>query len=138
MPIVTSRIISEDVLSTMTDRQIFEELLMEITKIQQVTTEDVILLPKGYNYNTSKNASSPETILPDPTLTSHFILQNKGASGTNNLLVGDSTVQAISIAPGAMLLYSFNLVNYKTDLNKWYVSSATASQPYSVLIFYQQ
>lgn len=98
---------------------------------------DASLLPKkfklrGFKGKTSATPSAITPLLPSSIEATSWIIQN---NGTDDISWGSETEQAITIASGGMFLFSFPQLNYVIDLNKTYVSSTGASQPYGVVIF---
>lgn len=118
--------------------QLLQMIVKELIVIKRqgvVALEEVELVPVGYQSKTSTTPSTPTTMLKNPTKVSHFVFQNQGTTGTDNINIGTNSQRPISVAPGANLLISLSLVNYVIDLKKLFVDSATSEQPYGILVF---
>ena len=119
-----------------TDTEILKAILKALENLESVTTSEIEFSLQPFNQTTSKTANTPQALIPDTFKTSHFIIANTGAAKTGNINIGSQTMQVVPIAPGALFLYTFSLVNYVIDLTNIWINSPSASQPYVVLAFY--
>lgn len=116
---------------------ILNQILTNIQNIAKALNKQnagALFEPLGFTATTSPTPNSAIPLVGTEILVSHFVIQNTGSA---NISIGNSTIQPIVIAPQAMFFYTFSLANYQVDLSKLYVSSASASQGYSVLYFDQ-
>jgi hypothetical protein len=115
-------------------KQLIAQGNMEITILKAIAQAMLpkTFVPKGRKGQTSTTPNTPQPLLPSSVKTSHFVFQNQGTATIN---IGDQDVQVISVAAGSMFFYSFTQQNYLIDLNSIYTSSASASQPYGILVF---
>ena len=146
MPTVTSKPFVEIIsaishtppasVSGMSDHALLAEIKNDLTVLKEVTTQEIEFLLQPFSLSTGKQASTPQALIPESFRTSHFIIANTGAAKSGNLYIGGQTLQVIPIAPGALFLYSFSLVNYVVDLANIWINSPSSNQPYAVLAFY--
>ncbi len=132
MPVIYSKVLEEDVVRSMSDRELLNAIYSLLSNIYSTISEEPVLKPSSYSMKTSPNPNTAEPVLPNETITQNFVIQNNGASGSGSLQIGGMDEPALSIAPGAMLIYS--LIGFSTDLSKWYQRCSTASQPYVVMV----
>lgn len=133
MPTVYSKVISEKVLAGLSDTELLKEIYGQLAELNASLAEPPVLHPIARKYNTSQNAGTLTPLVPEDLITSNLVFQNKGATGSGDIDIGDQTETAISIAPTYMLLYTF--IGFSANLHEWYVKSTTANQPYGIMVF---
>lgn len=136
---VVSKIVTEQVLAAKNNGTLEEKIYEELLTLAEMDTEQIEFIPYGYLLNTAQNVNTAQPLYKTAKKTFNFIVQNKGASGSGNLNIGGVNQPAgdapISVPPANMFFFTFTQSNYVTDLNKWTISSSTASQSYGILLF---